>query len=58
VRADGGAPTRTRDPARKERILADAADLIALNGYHTVSMVDLGAAAGFTGSAIYRHFGS
>jgi AcrR family transcriptional regulator len=56
--ADGAAPPRTRDPARKERILAAAADLIALNGYHTVSMTDLGAAAGITGSAIYRHFGS
>jgi AcrR family transcriptional regulator len=58
VTADGAARPRTRDPARKERILAAAADLIALNGYHTVSMVDLGAAAGITGSAIYRHFGS
>jgi AcrR family transcriptional regulator len=58
VRSDGTAPPRTRDPARKERILVAAADLIALNGYHTVSMMDLGAAAGITGSAIYRHFGS
>jgi len=51
-------PSRTRDPARKERILLAAADLIALKGYHTVSIMDLGAAAGITGSAIYRHFGS
>jgi AcrR family transcriptional regulator len=58
VTADGAARPRTRDPARKERILVAAADLIALNGYHTVSMMDLGAAAGITGSAIYRHFGS
>jgi AcrR family transcriptional regulator len=56
--ADDAAPPRTRDPARKERILVAAADLIALNGYHTVSMTNLGAAAGITGSAIYRHFGS
>lgn len=56
--ADGAARPRTRDPARKERILLAAADLIALKGYHTVSIMDLGAAAGITGSAIYRHFGS
>jgi AcrR family transcriptional regulator len=52
------APPRTRDPARKERILAAAADLVARNGYHAVSMADIGAAAGVTGSAIYRHFES
>jgi AcrR family transcriptional regulator len=51
-------PPRTRDPARKERILAAAADLLARNGYHGVSMSDIGAAAGVTGSAIYRHFES
>ncbi|MPZ62523.1 MAG: TetR family transcriptional regulator [Propionibacteriales bacterium] len=49
---------RTRDPARKERILAAAADLVAGKGYHGVSMADIGAAAGVTGSAIYRHFES
>jgi AcrR family transcriptional regulator len=50
------APTRIRDPERKERILAAAADLVARNGYHAVSMADIGAAAGITGSGIYRHF--
>lgn len=50
--------SRTRDPARKERILAAAADLVAGNGYHAVSMADIGAAAGITGSGIYRHFES
>lgn len=49
---------RTRDPARKGRILAAAADLLARNGFHAVSMSDIGAAAGITGSGIYRHFGS
>jgi AcrR family transcriptional regulator len=58
VTAEAVPRPRTRDPARRERILVAAADLIALNGYHTVSMMDLGAAAGITGSAIYRHFGS
>jgi AcrR family transcriptional regulator len=49
---------RTRDPARKERILGAAADLVAGRGYHAVSMADIGAAAGITGSGIYRHFAS
>ncbi|MHA6758298.1 TetR/AcrR family transcriptional regulator [Streptacidiphilus sp. PAMC 29251] len=58
VTVDAAASTRTRDPARKERILAAAADLVARNGFHSVSMADIGAAAGITGSGIYRHFGS
>lgn len=49
---------RTRDPARRYRILAAAADLVARNGFNSVSMADIGAAAGITGSAIYRHFDS
>ena len=49
---------RTRDPARKEKILAAAALLVARNGYHAVSMADIGAEAGITGSGIYRHFES
>jgi AcrR family transcriptional regulator len=47
---------RRRDPARRERILAAAAGLVAERGYHEVGMTDIGAAAGITGSAIYRHF--
>jgi AcrR family transcriptional regulator len=49
---------RTRDPARKERILTAAADLVARRGYHAVGMADIGAAAGVTGPAVYRHFES
>jgi AcrR family transcriptional regulator len=49
---------RTRDPARKERILAAAADLVARNGYTAVSMEDIGGAVGITASAIYRHYES
>ena len=61
--ADAGGETaagtaRIRGPARKERILAAAADLVARRGYHAVSISDIGAAAGVTGSAIYRHFES
>ena len=49
---------RTRDPARKQRILAAAADLMARNGFHSVSMEEIGAAVGITASAIYRHYDS
>lgn len=47
---------RTRDPDRKSKILVAAADLIANNGYHSVSLTDIGTKAGITGSGIYRHF--
>ncbi len=49
---------RTRDPARKEKILEAAAGLLAGNGFHSVSMADIGERAGITGSGIYRHFDS
>lgn len=49
---------RTRDPARKEKILAASVQLIARDGYHAVSLADIGAEAGIVGSGIYRHFGS
>lgn len=55
---EGAEQIRTRDPARKQRILAAAADLVAQRGYHAVGMTDIGAAAGITGSGIYRHFDS
>jgi len=48
---------RRRDPERRQRILAAAADLVAARGYHEVGMTEIGAAAGITGPAIYRHFG-
>jgi AcrR family transcriptional regulator len=49
-------PARRRDPERRQRILTAAADLVAERGYHDVGMIEIGAAAGITGSAIYRHF--
>lgn len=49
---------RTRDPERKSRILAAAADLVARKGFHTVSIAEIGSAAGITGSGVYRHFDS
>ncbi|MCV7229997.1 TetR/AcrR family transcriptional regulator [Mycolicibacterium komossense] len=49
---------RTRDPERKSRILTSAADLVARKGFHAVSISEIGAAAGITGSGVYRHFES
>jgi AcrR family transcriptional regulator len=46
---------RTCHPARKQLILAAAANLVARNGFHFVSMEDIGEAVGITASAIYRH---
>ena len=51
-------PGRTRDPARKQRILDAAADLMARYGFSSVSMEDIGDAVGITASAIYRHYES
>lgn len=42
--------------ARHDQILAAAAPLFARHGFHGVSVDDLGAAAGVTGPALYRHF--
>lgn len=41
---------------RREQILQTAAELFARNGYHGVSIKDLGAACGITGPALYKHF--
>jgi AcrR family transcriptional regulator len=47
-----------RGAARREAILTAAAQLFAERGYAAVGMDDIGAAAGVTGPAIYRHFGA
>jgi AcrR family transcriptional regulator len=54
--APASAAPRRRDPERRQRILAAAAELVAERGYHEVGMSDIGAAAGIVGSGIYRHF--
>ncbi len=41
---------------RREQLLAVAAALMAERGFHGVSINDLGAAAGVSGPAVYRHF--
>jgi AcrR family transcriptional regulator len=52
------APTlRSRAKAnRREALLAAAARLFAERGYNGVSLEELGAAAGVSGPAVYRHF--
>lgn len=46
------------EPSRREQILAIAAELFAEKGFHGVSIAELGAACGFSGPALYRHFRS
>lgn len=41
---------------RRDQILDTAAELFASRGYHGVSIVDLGAAVGVSGPALYKHF--
>jgi AcrR family transcriptional regulator len=51
------AVTRTpRGRERRERLLNATAELMAARDFHSVGIADIGAAAGVTGSAIYRHF--
>ena len=62
--ANGGpaaqaAPGTQRSQAkelRRQALLAAAASLFAKNGFNRVSLEDLGAAAGVSGPAVYRHF--
>jgi AcrR family transcriptional regulator len=45
-----------RGRERRERLLNATAELVAERGFHAVGIADIGAAAGVTGAAIYRHF--
>ncbi len=47
-----------RGRARRELLLQATAELVAERGFHAVGIADIGAAAGVTGAAIYRHFAS
>lgn len=52
-------PTTARTQAKAERrsvLLRSAATLFAQRGFNGVSIEDLGAAAGVSGPAVYRHF--
>ena len=51
-------PRSVRGGQRRELILQSAADLMAERGYPSVSMTQIGAAAGIVGSGVYRHFDS
>ncbi len=44
--------------SRREQILATAAELFAVRGFHGVSVAELGTACGVSGPALYRHFRS
>jgi len=44
--------------SRRERLLTAAAALFAERGYRSVTLHDIGSAAGITGPGIYRHFKS
>ena len=52
-------PTTLRSQAKENRrkaLLSSAAALFAVDGFNRVSLEDLGAAAGVSGPAVYRHF--
>jgi AcrR family transcriptional regulator len=52
-----GEPRRS-GPTRREELLAIAAELFAARGFASVTVDDLGAAAGISGPALYHHFES
>jgi AcrR family transcriptional regulator len=52
------APPTARGRARRDLLLHATADLVAARGFHGVGIAEIGAAAGVSGSAIYRHFAS
>ncbi len=53
------APTEpAAGPGRRDQILATAAALFAARGFHGVAVVDIGAACGISGPALYKHFAS
>ncbi|UOZ09130.1 TetR/AcrR family transcriptional regulator [Amycolatopsis sp. WQ 127309] len=53
------APERVVEPAnRRELLLTTATRLFAERGFHSVSIEEVGAAAGITGPSVYHHFES
>ena len=50
------ATVTARGRARRELLLNATAELVARRGFHAVGIDEIGAAAGVTGAAIYRHF--
>lgn len=59
VISDNAPAARRRRPGgRRDIILSAALELFARHGYQAVGIDEIGAAAGVSGPAIYRHFGS
>jgi AcrR family transcriptional regulator len=56
--ADAVRPIKKRRLYRRDQILDIAIKLFAERGYHATAIHDIGAAAGLTGPAVYRHFAS
>lgn len=54
---DSAATATPRTP-RRQQLLDVAAEMFARRGFHGVSVTDLGAAAGISGPALYKHFPS
>jgi AcrR family transcriptional regulator len=57
-RPTGGSEGSRRGGARKDAIFAAALRLFRERGFHGTAINDIGAAAGVTGPALYRHFSS
>ncbi len=53
---DGPTQRSQAKETRRKALLAAAAGLFAADGFNRVSLEDLGAAAGVSGPAVYRHF--
>ncbi|ASR37849.1 TetR family transcriptional regulator [Prauserella marina] len=51
-------PATLGTPSRREQLLTSAAELFRKHGFPSVSMEDIGKAAGIAGPSVYRHFPS
>ena len=49
-------PPTARGQRTRQALIDATASLVAERGFHTVRIADIGAAAGVSGAAIYRHF--
>lgn len=56
--AAGATMRQTAKAARRQAILDHAKELFAASGFKAVSIGEIGAGAGISGPAVYRHFGS
>ncbi|MEV8146628.1 TetR/AcrR family transcriptional regulator [Arthrobacter sp. NPDC080073] len=56
LKQDGPTQRSQAKETRRKALLTAAAGLFAADGFNRVSLEDLGAAAGVSGPAVYRHF--